>query len=77
MALCFLGCGLFMIIVGNYCPDKYNMKDISSQGMLKAGLSNLAEASKTGAVLAFENREGLLEMGEKVHKKINKDEALL
>lgn len=45
--------------------------------MLKAGISNLAEASKTGAVLAFENREGLLEMGEKVHKKINKDTALI
>ena len=30
MSLAFTLCGIFMIAVGNLCPNKYNMQDISS-----------------------------------------------
>lgn len=51
-----------MICVGNICPAKYDMKDISSVNLVNDAIKGTYEASKQGTVIAFENREKLVEM---------------
>lgn len=69
MCLAFVGCGVFMIAVGNLCPHKYDMKDISSQSVLqnaaKEGIKAAAHGIKVGAKAAVENQEVLVEMKDK------------
>jgi hypothetical protein len=66
MCLAFLVCGLFMILVGNLCPDKYDMKDISSQQMLQAAVKEtvigVGKGAKFAATAAVENKDVLVEM---------------
>jgi hypothetical protein len=77
MCLAFTVCGLFMILVGNLCPDKFNMKDISSQDALRAAVTTTVAATAKGATAAasaaYENKDTLIEMKGKLAQK----EALL
>jgi len=77
MCLAFMVCGIFMILVGNLCPHKYDMRDISSQAALqstvKAGLTATAKGAMVAGKAAVENKEVLVEM----KGKFDQQEALL
>jgi hypothetical protein len=77
MCLAFVVCGLFMILVGNLCPNKFDMRDISSQDALRAAVTTTVTATAKGATVAakaaVENKEKLIEMKGKLDQK----EALL
>lgn len=77
MCLAFLVCGVFMIATGYLCPQRIDMKDMSSQGMLRDGIGMAASGVVKGATMAVENKEKLIEIGGNVKKKIDQEEALL
>ena len=77
MFAAFAICGLFMIAVGNLCPHKYEMKDISSQEALHSAagmaVSGAVKGASMAAKAAVDNKETLVEMKGKLSQK----EALL
>lgn len=77
MCLAFTVCGVFMIAVGNLCPHRYDMKDISSQDVLHQAVATTATEAVKGAKYAAEtaanNKEVIIEMKGKYDSK----EALL
>ena len=73
MALAFMVCGVFMIIVGQFCPDRYDMKDLSQMEVLRGAVKETGKAAITGAKIAYDNKENLIELNEK----LKKDQALL
>lgn len=49
MCLAFTLCGLFMILVGNLCPNKFDMRDISSQDVLHSAAKATVQGAAKGA----------------------------